>query len=38
MQIDCIIKVQSGIKRYIISAIDYKTSFAYSFAFKYPFY
>lgn len=29
MQIDCAIKVRSGIKRYIVSAIDYKASFAY---------
>lgn len=34
LQIDCVIKVRSGIKRYIVSAIDYKTSFAYSFAYK----
>ena len=34
MQIDCVIKVKNGIKRYIVSAIDYVSSFAYSYAYK----
>ena len=33
VQIDCVIKFINGIKRYIISGIDYKTSFAYSYAY-----
>ena len=33
IQIDCVIKFINGIKRYIVSGIDYKTSFAYSFAY-----
>ena len=33
VQIDCVIKFINGIKRYIVSGIDYKTSFAYSFAY-----
>ena len=33
LQIDCVIKVRNGIKRYIISAIDYVSSFAYSYAY-----
>ena len=33
VQIDCVIKFINGIKRYIVSGIDYRTSFAYSFAY-----
>ena len=33
VQIDCVIKFYHGLKRYIVSGIDYKTSFAYSFAY-----
>ena len=32
-QIDCVIKFINGIRRYVISGIDYKTSFAYSYAY-----
>ena len=34
MQIDCVIKVRNGVRRYIVSAIDYTSSFAYSYAYK----
>ena len=34
VQVDCIIKFYKGIRRYIISAIDYKSSFAYSLAYS----
>lgn len=34
VQIDCVIKVRNGVKRYIVSAIDYVSSFAYSYAYK----
>lgn len=34
IQIDCVIKVKRGIRRYIVSAIDYVSSFAYSYAYK----
>jgi transposase InsO family protein len=34
LQIDCVIKFISGIRRYVISAIDYSSSFAYSYAYK----
>lgn len=34
VQIDCVIKVRNGVRRYIVSAIDYVSSFAYSFAYK----
>lgn len=34
VQIDCVIKVKNGVKRYIVSAIDYVSSFAYSYAYK----
>ena len=33
VQIDCVIKFINGIRRYIVSGIDYKTSFAYSYAY-----
>lgn len=33
VQIDCVIKFVNGIRRYIVSGIDYKTSFAYSYAY-----
>ena len=33
VQIDCVVKFINGVKRYIVSGIDYKTSFAYSFAY-----
>lgn len=34
LQIDCVIKVKDGVRRYIVSAIDYVSSFAYSYAYK----
>lgn len=34
VQIDCVIKIQNGTRRYIVSAIDYVSSFAYSYAYK----
>lgn len=34
VQIDCVIKVKNGVRRYIVSAIDYVSSFAYSYAYK----
>ena len=34
VQIDCVIKLKDGIRRYIVSAIDYKTSFTYSYAYS----
>jgi len=34
VQVDCITKYIDGIRRYVISAIDYKSSFAYSYAYK----
>lgn len=34
VQIDCVIKLKNGIRRYIVSAIDYKTSFTYSYAYS----
>lgn len=34
VQIDCVIKVKNGVRRYIVSAIDYISSFAYSYAYK----
>lgn len=34
VQVDCVEKVRDGIKRYVISAIDYKSSFAFSLAYK----
>lgn len=34
VQIDCVIKVRNGVRRYIVSAIDYVSSFAYSYAYK----
>lgn len=33
VQIDCVIKFINGLKRYIVSGIDYKSSFAYSYAY-----
>ena len=33
VQIDCVVMFYNGIKRYIVSGIDYKTSFAYSYAY-----
>ena len=33
VQIDCVIKVKNSIRRYIVSAIDYVSSFAYSYAY-----
>lgn len=33
VQIDCVIKFINGIRRYIVSGIDYKSSFAYSYAY-----
>lgn len=33
VQIDCVIKFYNGIRRYIVSGIDYKSSFAYSYAY-----
>jgi len=34
VQIDCITKFLNGIKRYVISGIDYKTGFAFSYGYK----
>jgi hypothetical protein len=34
MQIDCVIKIINGIRRYIVSAIDYRSAFSFSYAFK----
>ena len=34
VQIDCVIKLKNGIRRYVVSAIDYKSSFAYSLAYS----
>ena len=34
VQIDCVIKMRNGVRRYIVSAIDYTSSFAYSYAYK----
>ena len=34
VQVDCIIKFYKGIRRYIVSAVDYKSSFAYSLAYS----
>ena len=34
VQVDCVIKIKNGIRRYIVSAIDYVSSFAYSYAYK----
>jgi hypothetical protein len=34
IQIDCVIKIINGLRRYIISAIDYKSAFSFSFAYK----
>ena len=34
VQIDCVIKVKKGVRRYVVSAIDYVSSFAYSYAYK----
>ena len=33
VQIDCVVKFINGIRRYIVSGIDYKSSFAYSYAY-----
>ena len=33
-QFDCVTKMQDGIRRYLVSAIDYKGAFAYSHAYK----
>ena len=34
VQIDCVIKFVNGMRRYIISAIDYNSEFAFSFAYS----
>lgn len=34
VQIDCVIKITAGIRRYIISAIDYRSQFAFSYGYK----
>ena len=34
MQVDCVIKMRDGVRRYVVSAIDYVSSFAYSYAYK----
>ena len=34
VQIDCVVKLKNGIRRYVVSAIDYKSSFAYSLAYS----
>jgi transposase InsO family protein len=34
VQVDCVTKFIDGVRRYVISAIDYKSSFAYSLAYK----
>ena len=34
MQLDCVVKMHRGVRRYIVSAIDYTSSFAYSYAYK----
>jgi transposase InsO family protein len=34
IQLDCVIKIINGVRRYIISAIDYKSAFSFSFAYK----
>lgn len=34
VQVDCVIKMKNGARRYIVSAIDYVSSFAYSYAYK----
>lgn len=34
IQLDCVIKIHHRLRRYIISAIDYTTSFAYSYAYQ----
>jgi hypothetical protein len=34
VQIDCVIKIIDGLRRYIISAIDYNSCFSFSYAYK----
>ena len=34
VQVDCVEKFINGIRRYVISAIDYKSSFSYSYAYR----
>ena len=34
LQMDCVTVMQDGIRRYLVSAIDYQASFAYSYAYK----
>ena len=34
MQLDCVVKMHRGVRRYIVSAIGYTSSFACSYAYK----
>ena len=34
MQIDCVVKLIFGLRRYVISAVDYYGNFAFSFVYK----
>ena len=33
VQIDCVIKIIGGLRRYVVSAVDYRTSFAFSYGY-----
>lgn len=34
VQVDCVIKIIAGLRRYVISAIDYRSQFAFSYGYK----
>ena len=34
VQVDCVIKIVSGLRRYVISAIDYQSQFAFSYGYR----
>lgn len=34
LQVDCVIKIIGGLRRYVISAIDYRSQFAFSYGYK----
>lgn len=34
VQVDCVIKIIGGLRRYVISAIDYRSQFAFSYGYK----
>ena len=34
VQVDCVIKIIAGLRRYVISAVDYRSQFAFSYGYK----